>query len=240
MRILVTGGSRGIGRAIVELLGNDHDIAIGYRTSKAAAADLATSLDGSAITVGGDVSDPASATSMVEEAVAELGDLDAVVNNAGTVDPGLATDLTTEQWESVVGTNLSGAFYVTRAALPHVAPGGDIVFISSIGGTAGTVDASYAASKAGLHGLTRALAREHGEQDVQVNAIAPGPVTTEMNDTIVSYLESTAFRGHEGIDTHLPTYACEPAEIARSVEFVLESTYLQGEILNINGGMQFR
>ncbi|WP_255767701.1 SDR family oxidoreductase [Haladaptatus halobius] len=112
--------------------------------------------------------------------------------------------------------------------------------MSSIGGTGGTVDASYAASKAGLHGLTRALAREFGSDGVQVNAIASGPVETSMNDEIISYLEAVDFRGHENVDTHLPTYACEPKDIAHTVKYVLEKVVLQHEIVNVNGGMQFR
>lgn len=137
-------------------------------------------------------------------------------------------------------TNLTGAFYTARAAIPHLSPDGDLVNISRIGGTGGTVDASYAASKSGLHGLTRALAREISSEGVQVNAIAPGPVETELNDKIVSYLESVDFQGHENIDTHLPTYACNPEDIAHTVEYVLENDFLQGEIVNVNGGMQFR
>lgn len=140
----------------------------------------------------------------------------------------------------MLDTNLTGAFYTARAAIPHLAPDGDLVNISSIGGTGGTVDASYAASKSGLHGLTRALARELGSEAVQVNAIAPGPVKTDLNDEIVSYLESIDFQGHENVDTHLPIYACNPEYIAHTVEYVLETDFLQGEIVNVNGGMQFR
>jgi 3-oxoacyl-[acyl-carrier protein] reductase len=110
--------------------------------------------------------------------------------------------------------------------------------MSSIGGIGGTVDASYAASKAGLHGLTRVLAREFSSDGVQVNAIAPGPIETSLNDEIISYIETVDFRGHENVDTHLPTYACEPKDIAHTVEYVLEKVVLQHEI--VNGGMQFR
>jgi len=109
----------------------------------------------------------------------------------------------------VIDTNLSGAFRVSRAAAPHLREAsGDLVFVSSVGGTLGTVDAGYAASKAGLHGLTRALARELGPDGVQVNAVAPGPVDTDLNDVIVEYLDGIDFHGHENVDTHLPEYAC--------------------------------
>jgi len=243
MSVLVTGASRGIGRAIVQQLAPDYDIAVAYNESAEAAeavADSVRAAGSEAITVQGDVTDSAAADTMVEEAVDGLGGLDAVVNNAGIVDPDRLTELDDEQFGRVLQTNLTGAFYVTRAAVPHLQPDGDVVFISSIGGTAGTVDASYAASKAGLHGLTRSLAREFGEDGVQVNAVAPGPVETEMNDDIVAYLEDIDFRGHENVDTHLPEYACQPEAVAHTVGYLLENDYVQGEVVNVNGGMQFQ
>ncbi len=243
MNVLVTGGSRGIGKAIATRLAESHDIAINYRTSDAAADAVvaaASEAGSDAIAVEADVRDSTAVDAMIEEVVEEFGGLDAVINNAGIVAPDLATEIDDEQWDRVLETNLTGAFYVSRAALPHLSPDGDLVFVSSIGGTGGTVDASYAASKAGLHGLTRALAREHGQDGVQVNAVAPGPVETELNDAILEYLDAIEFRGHENVDTHLPTYACQPDDVAHTVEYLLENDYIQGEVLNVNGGMQFR
>lgn len=243
MNVLVTGASRGIGRATALELAETHDIAVGYNESEEAATEVVSEAEragASAVAVQGDVTDSAAVDEMVEAAADALGGLDAVVNNAGIVDPARLGELDDEQWGRVVDTNLTGAFYVTRAAIPYLSPDGDIVFMSSIGGTGGTVDTSYAASKAGLHGLTRALAREFGDEGIQCNAIAPGPVETEMNDEILAYLESIEFRGHENVDTHLPQYACEPGDIAHTVEYVLENDYIQGEIVNVNGGMQFR
>ena len=243
MRVLVTGASRGIGRSIALTLGGDHDIAVNYRNSKKEAArvvEAVTEQGSDAVALEADVSDSGAVESMIEGAVDTFGTLDAVVNNAGIVDQDLATDIDDEQWSRVLDTNLTGAFNVARAALPHVDPGGDIVFVSSIGGTGGTVDASYAASKAGLHGLTRALAREYGDGGVQVNAVAPGPVETELNGSILEYLESVEFRGHENVDTHLPEYACQPEDVAHTVSYLLENDYVQGEVVNVNGGMQFR
>jgi len=243
MRVLVTGASRGIGRSVALALAGEHDIAVNYRTSGTAAAEVvetARNRGSEAVAVGADVSDSAAVDPMVAEVVDRLGGLDAVVNNAGIVDPDLATEIGDDQWDAVVDTNLTGAFNVSRAALPHIEPDGDIVFVSSIGGTAGTVDASYAASKAGLHGLTRSLAREYGDSGVQVNAVAPGPVETAMNDAILEYLEAIEFRGHGNVDTHLPEYACQPEDVAHTVAYLLENDYVQGEIVNVNGGMQFR
>jgi Dehydrogenases with different specificities (related to short-chain alcohol dehydrogenases) len=243
MNVLITGASRGVGRATALALSADHDVAVNYRESADAAADVAAAAadnGATTTTVRADVTDPEAVESMVEQVVADLGGLDAVVNNAGIVAPDRLTDIDDDQWGRVIETNLSGAFYVTRAAIDHLDPGGDVVFVSSIGGTAGTVDASYAASKAGLHGLTRALAREYGEAGVQVNAVAPGPAETDMNDDILSYLEDVEFRGHENVDTHLPQYACDPEAVAHTVAYLLENDYVQGEVLNVNGGMQFR
>lgn len=241
MTVLITGASRGIGRATAETLASDHDVAVGYNESEAAANEVVDNIEaqgGTAVAVQADVSDSEEATQLVETTVDRLGGLDAVVNNAGIADPARLTDLDDEQWHRVLDTNLSSAFYVTRAAMAYLQPDGDVVFVSSIGGTAGTVDASYAASKAGLHGLTRALAREYGEDGVQVNAVAPGPAETDMNDDILEYLEAVEFRGHGNIDTHLPEYACSPETVAHSIEYLLDNDYVQGEILRVNGGMQ--
>lgn len=243
MSVLITGASRGIGRSIALNLADDHDIAVNYRNSSDAANQVVNVIQkdgGNAIAVQGDVRDPEDVDSMITEIIDEFGELDGVVNNAGIVEPDLATEINDDQWNRVLDTNLTGAFYVTRAAIPYLEPDGDVIFISSIGGTGGTVDASYAASKAGLHGLTRSLAREYGDSGLQVNAIAPGPAETDMNSTIVEYLESVDFRGHENIDTHLPEYACQPEDVAHTVAYLLENNYIQGEIINVNGGMQFQ
>ena len=243
MKILITGASRGVGRSTALTLAGDHDIAVNYRMSEEAAAEVVEAVrkqGSTAVAVGADVRDSEAVKSMIEEVVDTFGELDAVVNNAGIVDPSLVTNIDDDQWSRVLNTNLTGAFYVTREAIPHLKPDGDVVFVSSIGGTSGTVDASYAASKAGLHGLTRSLAREYGNEGLQVNAVAPGPTKTDMNDEIISYLETIEFQGHENVDTYLPEYACQPEEIAHTIEYLLENEYVQGEIININGGMQFQ
>ncbi|ELZ57161.1 MULTISPECIES: SDR family NAD(P)-dependent oxidoreductase [Halorubrum] len=241
MAVVVTGASRGIGRATaVELA--ERDVVVDYRSDEGAAAETARRVrdaGGEAVTVRADVRESAAADRLIETAVDEFGSLDAVVNNAGIARPNRLEETTDEAWESVIDTNLSGAFRVTRAAAPHLREsGGDVVFLSSVGGTLGTVDAGYAASKAGLHGLTRALARELGPDGVQVNAVAPGPVETDLNEVILDHLESIEFRGHENVDTHLPEYACDPATVADSVRYLIENDHVHGEILDVDGGMR--
>lgn len=245
MTVLVTGASRGIGRAAALRLAEEgHDVVVNYRTGEADARETVDAVEErgrEGLAVQADVSDSAAVAGMVEQSVEEFDGLDAVVNNAGIVRPALAEETTDEDWAAVLDTNLTGAFYVARAAVPHLrASEGDVVNVSSIGGTAGTVDASYAASKAGLHGLTRALAREVGPDGVQVNAVAPGPVETSLNDAILGHLESTGFRGHENLDTHLPEYATTPETVADAVAYLVGAEYVHGEVLNLNGGMQFR
>ncbi|GGL63492.1 SDR family NAD(P)-dependent oxidoreductase [Halocalculus aciditolerans] len=243
MNVVVTGGTGAIGRAVVESVA-DEPAVFSYQTREDAAAELAAKTTGeSAPTTAHplDVTDTESVEAFVDAAADDLGSVDAVVHTVGTVDPAPPDALDDERWERVLDTNLTGAFRVARATLPALrASGGSLVFLSSIGGTAGTVDPAYAASKAGLHGLVRSLAREAGPDGVRVNAVVPGPVDSPMNDDIVDYLGEREFHGHENVDTHLPTYACEPAAVADAVTYLVDGDYVHGELLNVNGGMQFR
>lgn len=243
MNVVVTGGTGAIGRAAVEAVA-DHPTVLSDHTQDEAAATLAeetTTDDAPTTTHPLDVTDTTSVDAFVDAATDDLGGIDAVIHTAGTVDPAPPRDLDDEQWERVLDTNLTGAFRVARATLPALRDGGgSLVLLSSIGGTAGTVDPAYAASKAGLHGLVRSLAREAGPDGVRVNAVVPGPVDSPMNDVIVDYLEDRACHGHENVDTHLPTYTCDPATVADAATYLVDGEYVHGELLNVNGGMQFR
>jgi 3-oxoacyl-[acyl-carrier protein] reductase len=240
MGILVTGASRGIGRAIALRLAETRDVAVNFHLATSDAWDVvetARESGSAAIPVEADVSDPGEVEEMVERIVEELGTLEGVVNNAGVLDPRPVTDISDDDWETVLGTNLSGAFYVIRAAVPHLSPGGDVVNVSGLGATAGTVDAAFAASKAGLHGLTRALARELGPRGVQVNAVSPGRIATDTNEAV------TAFG--DAMERPLPEPTLEndaavPKAVAHTVEYLLDNQFVHGEIVNLNGGAQFQ
>lgn len=245
MVVIVTGGSRGVGRATaLAFAERGHDVVVDYRRDTDAAERTAADCEThgvEAVVERVDVRDSAAVERLVDRTVDRFGELRAVVSNAGVVRPSRLTETSDEDWRTVLDVNLGGAFRVARASAPALQQSaGDLVFVSSIGGTAGTVDASYAASKAGLHGLTRALARELGPDGVQVNAVAPGPVETDLNDDILAYLEREGFHGHENLDTHLPEYACTPETVADAILFLVDTDYVHGEVLALNGGMQFR
>jgi 3-oxoacyl-[acyl-carrier protein] reductase len=240
---IVAGASGGIGRAVARRLadGPAEELVVTYNEREAVATDLVADLRGrgvDATALALDVTDPDSVTACFTAADDALSTVDAVVSTVGIVDPALIEETTESSWGRVLETNLTGSYRVAKAAAPRVrSTAGSLVFLSSIGGTAGTVDASYAASKAGLHGLVRALARELGPDGVRVNAVAPGPVDTAMNDTILEHLEATDYLGHEALGTHLPEYACPPAEVAETVAGLLASGFTQGQVLEVNGGM---
>ncbi|SHH01225.1 SDR family NAD(P)-dependent oxidoreductase [Halobaculum gomorrense] len=241
--VVVTGGTGGIGRAVVERY-DGVDVVCSYHKDNEGAQALVDATDseaGRTVAVELDVTDPDSIERFAEEAEAALDSVDVVVHTVGIVEPALLEESTDDQFGRVLETNLTGTARVARAFLPALRESaGSLVVLSSVGGTAGTVDTSYAASKAGLHGFVRALAREVGPDGVRVNALAPGPVDTSMNDAIVEHLEATGFLGHENVDTHLPEYSCSPEEVARSVAYLVDSEFTHGEVHSVNGGMHFR
>lgn len=243
--VVVTGGTGGIGRATVERYAEAGvDVVFSFHEDREQADAIVTASTGDAGAVTGhrlDVTDEASVRAFARAATETLPAVDGVVHTVGIVEPALLEDSTEAQVTRVLDTNLTGTFRVARAFLPALrSAAGALVVLSSVGGTAGTVDASYAASKAGLHGFVRAVAREEGPEGVRVNALAPGPVDTSMNDVILTHLEATEFRGHENVDTHLPEYSCSPEEVARSIAYLVDSQFTHGEVHSLNGGMHFR
>jgi 3-oxoacyl-[acyl-carrier protein] reductase len=241
--VLVTGASGGIGASIALLLASrGAAVAINYYPGCSAAADGIVaeieSAGGRAVTVEGDVSDPASATALVEESIAKLGGLDVVVNNAGITRDGLVVRMGDDEWNAVISTNLSGVFYVSRACAKYFMKqrSGTVVNIASVIGLVGNAgQANYAAAKAGVIGLTKSLAKELAPRGVRANAVAPGFIETAMTAKLPEAVREAA---RDGIALRRFGTA---DDVAKAVLFLAsdDSAYITGQVLAIDGGMTF-
>ena len=228
---LVTGGSRGIGRAIALELGRaGANVVVGYRTGREEAEAVASEIGGRAVEA--DVGDPESARALVEGA----GDLDILVNNAGLTRDGLLARMSDEDWRTVIDTNLSSVFYTCRAAARPMMKrrGGAIVNVSSIVGVHGNFgQTNYAASKAGIIGFTKSLARELGSRSVRANVVAPGYVKTQLTDVLPD--EATAL-----MLTNTPLGRLgDPEDVAGAVRFLCSdaAAFVTGAVLHVDGGL---
>jgi 3-oxoacyl-[acyl-carrier protein] reductase len=236
---LVTGASRGIGRAIaIELARRGATLVLAARQTPAleetAALCRAEGVAAHAIAL--DVADSASIEAGIKAALAAAGRIDHLVNNAGVTADGLVMRMKRDAWDRVVGTNLTGAFEVTRAVLPGMvrARYGRVVNISSVVALMGNPgQANYCAAKAGLIGLTKSLAREVASRQITVNAVAPGFIDTDMtralNDEQRAAMTSQIPLGRIG----------RPEEVAAAVAFLVGpgGDYITGEVLNVSGGL---
>ena len=228
---LVTGASRGIGRAIaLELAAAGAEVVVGYRSGQAEAEAVAAETGGRAVQ--SDVSDPDGARALVEAA----GELDILVNNAGLTRDNLLVRLSDDDWRTVLDTNLSAMFYTCRAAARGMMKRrrGAIVNVSSIVGVHGNPgQTNYAASKAGIIGLTKSLARELGSRNVRANVIAPGYVKTQLTDVLPEAATETMLA-----NTPLGRLG-DPEDVARAVRFLCsdEAAFITGEVLLVDGGL---
>jgi 3-oxoacyl-[acyl-carrier protein] reductase len=228
---LVTGGSRGIGRAIALELGRaGAEVVVGYRTGRDEAEAVAQEIGGRAVEV--DVSDAGSAAALVEAA----GDVDVLVNNAGLTRDGLLVRMSDDDWRTVIDTNLSSVFYTCRAvARPMMRKrSGSIVNVSSIVGVHGNWgQTNYAASKAGIIGFTKSLARELGSRNVRANVVAPGYVRTQLTDVLPE--EAT-----QAMLTNTPLGRLgDPEDVAGAVRFLCsdDARFVTGDVLLVDGGL---
>jgi len=228
---LVTGASRGIGRAIAaELASAGAAVVLGYRSGKDEAEALASDIGARAVEA--DVSSPGDAARLVEEA----GDVDILVNNAGLTRDGLLARMSDEDWRVVLDTNLSSVFYTCRAVCRPMMKkrAGSIVNISSIVGVHGNWgQTNYAASKAGIIGFTKSLARELGSRNVRANVVAPGYVKTQLTDVLPEEATQAMLQ-----NTPLGRLG-EPADVAGAVRFLCsdEAAFITGEVLLVDGGL---
>ena len=236
---IVTGASRGIGRAIALALASQGAKVVASARNAEALAELIAKIKsqgGDALAVVGDVAVEDDANNLVKKAVEAYGQVDVFINNAGITRDGLLLRMKNADWDAVLDTNLKGAFLCTRAVAKVMSKqrSGRIINISSVVGEMGNAgQANYCASKAGLLGLTKSVARELARRNVTVNAITPGFITTEMTEDMTEKAQETMT---EQIPLGRPGSA---EDVANAVIFLAseQSAYITGQVLGVNGGM---
>ncbi len=234
---IVTGGAKGIGKAIVkEIAKKGINVVINYNTSKEQAEELQKELADTGYKVQiykADVSKREQAKKLIEFAQKQFGSIDILVNNAGIDQFKLFTDITDEDWDNIIQTNLTSVFYTTQEAVKNMIKNkkGCIINISSIWGITGaSCEVAYSVSKAGIDGLTKSLAKELGPSNIRVNSIAPGIILTDMNKKLTN-------EEIEEVNSQIPMGRFgTPEEIAKCVNWLIEDTYTTGQIISPNGG----
>jgi len=239
-RVLVTGSSRGLGSAMaVEFARRGHHVAVHYvRSAEPAEAIVAeiTAAGGNAHAFQADVADPKACESLIKTVNKAFGGLDILVNNAGITRDGLTLRMKPDDWQAVIDTNLSSAFYLSKTALRGMlsAKWGRIVNVASVVGLTGNPgQANYVAAKAGLIGLTKTLAKEYASKGVTVNAVAPGFIVSDMTDTLDDTLRDTYL-------AQIPVGRFGQAdEVAKAVAFLAsdDAAYITGQTLTVAGGL---
>ena len=232
--VLITGGSRGIGRAMVELFASrGYSVAFTYLKSEEQAKSLAEATG--AIAIKADSASEADVISAVQAVRERFGDVDCLINNAGVSSFSLFTDLTLEDWNRHLAINLTGSFLYSKAVIPGMVAkkSGRIINVSSMWGITGSsCEVHYSTAKAGLIGMTKALAKELGPSGITVNAIAPGLIETDMN-------KSLSEDDIKAIEDETPLMRIGyPEEVAKVALFLAEdgASFITGEVMNVSGG----
>lgn len=235
--IIVTGGSRGIGKCMVENFAKDgYNVILNYNKSEKQAKQIKQNLAEEGLEIEifkADISKRDEVKKLIEFTLNKYQNIDVLINNAGIARLHLFTDVTEEEWDEIMNTNLKSAFFTTQEVLPNMIHNkkGCIINISSIWGLVGaSCEAVYSASKAGLDGLTKALAKELGPSGIRVNGIAPGIIDTEMNSNLDEKIK-------EELKTEIPLGRIgKPLDIYRCAKWLVEDEYTTGQIISPNGG----
>lgn len=235
--VVVTGGSRGIGAQIVKTLANEnYKVILNYNNSKEQAEKIQQELleQGKEIEIiKADVSKKEEAEKLIQFAINKFNKIDILINNAGISQEGLFTDVTEEEWQKIINTNLNSVFYCNQQALKYMIQEqqGCIINISSIWGETGaSCEVAYSTTKAAINGMTKALAKEVGPSNIRVNAIAPGIIDTDMNKNLT-------IEERKQIKEQIPLNRIGKAiDIAKCVKWLVEDEYTTGQIISINGG----
>lgn len=237
---VITGGTRGIGKQIaLELAKNGYDIVTNYRTENDDLKDLINQVEKLGVKINTykcDVSNFENTEEFIKNVISDFGKIDVLINNAGITKDGLLMRMKKEDFEDVIDVNLVGTFNITRNVIPYMikAKRGRIVNISSVVGVSGNAgQTNYSASKAGIIGFTKSLAKEVASRNITVNAVAPGFIQTKMTEVLKNEVK-------DGILKQIPLKRFGTTEdVAKAVKFLVseDSSYITGQVINIDGGM---
>lgn len=235
--IIVTGGSRGIGKCLVENLARDgYNVLLNYNKSENHAKKIQNDLKEEGIEIQifkADVSKREEVNKMIEFAIKKWNNIDVLINNAGIARLQMFQDVTEDDWNEVINTNLKSAFYTTQEVLPNMLhhKKGCIINISSIWGIVGaSCESVYSVSKAGIDALTKSLAKELGPSHIRVNSIAPGVIDTDMNSSLDKKIK-------EEIKNETPLGKIgKPIDVYRCAKWLIEDEFTTGQVISVNGG----